>query len=218
MPRSVPTAARSLSSETTTCTWWTSPVRAERALTTGGTETLRHGVADWVYFEEIYNRRWPGFWWSPDSKRIALMEYDDAPVGTLTMLNDTSSPRKVEQNKYPRAGEPNPKVRLGIVDAGGGAVRWADLSGYSSGAFLISQVGWWADSKAALRLHPGPDPDLARPGEGSRRAPVTEAGTAVPRCDEGLDRRSRSDRLSQGRHVPLDQRARRLEAHVSLRA
>lgn len=122
---------------------------AERALTTGGTETVRHGVADWVYFEEIYNRRWQGYWWSPDSQRIALMEYDDTPVGTLTILNDTMSPRKVERNRYPRAGEPNPRVRLGIVDAGGGAVRWADLSGYSPGAFLISRVGWWNDGKTA---------------------------------------------------------------------
>ena len=121
----------------------------ERALTSGGAENLRHGIADWVYFEEIFNRHWPAFWWSPDSKRIALMEFDDATVGTLTMLDDTRSPRKVEQNKYPRSGEPNPRVRLGIVDAGGGAVRWADLSGYSSDAFLISQVAWWPDSSAA---------------------------------------------------------------------
>ena len=81
----------------------------ERALTTGGTETLRHGIADWVYFEEIFNRHWPAFSWSPDSKRIALMEFDDAPVGMLTMLDDRSSPRKVEQNKYPRSGEPIPR-------------------------------------------------------------------------------------------------------------
>ena len=73
-------------------------------------------IADWVYFEEIFNRRWPAFWWSPDSKRIAFMEFDDAGVGTLTMLDDTQEPRKVEQNKYPRSGEPNPKVRLGIVE------------------------------------------------------------------------------------------------------
>ncbi len=121
----------------------------ERALSTGGTETLRHGIADWVYFEEIFNRHWRAFWWSPDSKRIALMEFDDSPVKTLTMLNETTSPRTVEQNRYPCAGEPNPKVRLGIVDAGGGSVRWADLAGYSSEAFLISQVGWWPDSSSA---------------------------------------------------------------------
>jgi dipeptidyl aminopeptidase/acylaminoacyl peptidase len=121
----------------------------ERALTSGGTGILRHGIADWVYFEEIFNRHWPAFWWSPDSKRLALMEFDDSSVGALTMLDDTHSPRKVEQNKYPRAGEPNPRVRIGIVDAGGGPVRWADLAEYSSEAFLISQVGWWADSTSA---------------------------------------------------------------------
>ena len=71
------------------------------------------------------------------------------PCGLLTMLNDTSSPRKVEQNKYPRSGEPNPKVRFGIVDAGGGSVRWADLSDYSAETFLISHVGWWPDSSSA---------------------------------------------------------------------
>jgi dipeptidyl aminopeptidase/acylaminoacyl peptidase len=120
----------------------------DRALSSGGSDTLLHGIADWVYYEEIFNRHWPAIWWSPDSKRIAFMEFDDAPVGRLTMLDDTTSPRKVEENKYPRAGEPNPKVRIGIVDVAGGPVRWADLSSYSSESLLVSEVGWWADSSA----------------------------------------------------------------------
>src|SRR5262249_24822959 len=53
---------------------------AERALTTGGSDRQRHGQADWVYFEEIFNRRWKAFWWSPDSKRIALLDIDDRQV------------------------------------------------------------------------------------------------------------------------------------------
>jgi len=120
----------------------------ERALTTGGRDTLRHGEADWVYFEEIFNRSWSAYWWSPDSKRIAFMEFEDDEVGTLTMLDDTKPARKVEVNKYPRAGEPNPRVRLGVVDAQGGPVEWADLSEYSAQAFLISHVGWLPDSSA----------------------------------------------------------------------
>ncbi|APW63002.1 DPP IV N-terminal domain-containing protein [Paludisphaera borealis] len=120
----------------------------ERALTTGGRDTLRHGEADWVYFEEIFNRSWSAFWWSPDSKKIAFMEFEDAEVGTLTMLDDTESPRKVEVNKYPRAGEPNPRVKLGVVGSQGGPIAWADLSEYSAEAFLISDVGWWPDSSA----------------------------------------------------------------------
>ena len=121
----------------------------ERAVTNGGSEILRRAVADWVYFEEIFNRNWSAFWWSPDSRRIALMEFDDSAVETLTMLNDTVEPRQVEVNRYPRAGSPNPKVRVGIADVGGGPVRWLDLSEYSAEAFLVSRVGWWPDSSAA---------------------------------------------------------------------
>ncbi|AMV38957.1 DPP IV N-terminal domain-containing protein [Planctomyces sp. SH-PL62] len=122
----------------------------ERALTTGGTDALRRGRADWVYFEEIFNRSWTAHWWSPDSQRIAFLEFDDAEVGTLTMLHDEESPRRVEVNRYPRAGEPNPRVRLGIVPAQGGPVQWADLSSYSAEAFLISGVSWRPDSRSAF--------------------------------------------------------------------
>jgi dipeptidyl-peptidase-4 len=125
--------------------------QAERRLTTGGREDLRHGQADWIYFEEIWNRRWPSFWWSPDSKRLAFMEFDDAGVPYHTVLDDASSgtARNVEQTHYPRSGEANPKVRLGIVGGLGGTVQWADLSDYSPTSSLISEVGWWPDSSAA---------------------------------------------------------------------
>jgi dipeptidyl-peptidase 4 len=123
----------------------------ERRLSAGGTNELRHGHASWVYFEEIFNRHWPAFWWSPDSKQLAFLEFDDSAVPLHTVLNDVSSPtaREVEETRYPRAGEPNPKVRLGIVAATGGAVQWADLSAYSPESSLISEVGWWPDGRSA---------------------------------------------------------------------
>lgn len=123
---------------------------APRALTEGGSTDLRRGRADWVYFEEIFDRSWSAYWWSPDSRRIAFMEFDDAQVPTLTMLHDEESPRQVEVNRYPRSGESNPKVRLGVVAAEGGPVQWADLSGYSADASLISGVFWKPDSSAVL--------------------------------------------------------------------
>ncbi len=122
----------------------------ERALTEGGSTDLRRGRADWVYFEEIFNRSWSAYWWSPDSRRIAFLEFDDAEVPTLTMLHDEDDPRRVEVNRYPRSGEPNPKVRLGIVAAEGGPVQWADLSDYSADSSLISGVFWRPDSRAVL--------------------------------------------------------------------
>lgn len=123
--------------------------QTERALTTGGTESLLHGKADWVYFEEIFNRNSQAYWWSPDSKRIALLEFDDSPVQPHAVVRDADTKRVLEQTPYPRVGEPNPNVRLGLVTVAGGPVRWADLASYLAGSILISEVGWWPDGNAA---------------------------------------------------------------------
>ena len=73
----------------------------EHRLTTGGRDDLRHGHADWVYYEEIFNRRWPAFWWSPDSKQLAFMEFDDAGVPFHTVIDDTASTQKRGKNPLP---------------------------------------------------------------------------------------------------------------------
>jgi dipeptidyl-peptidase-4 len=61
-----------------------------RALTTDGGETISNGEADWVYFEEVYGRRWKAFSWSPDSSVIVLMQFDNAPVNEFTVVNNTT--------------------------------------------------------------------------------------------------------------------------------
>ncbi|HEV3121815.1 MAG TPA: S9 family peptidase, partial [Isosphaeraceae bacterium] len=121
----------------------------ERALTTGGTDLVRNAKADWVYFEEVYNRNSRSYWWSPDSHYLAFLQFDDNPVRTHTVLNDAvGNRRSVEATPYPRSGEPNPRVRLGVVSAAGGPVRWADLDAYLDGEFIITEVGFWPDSQA----------------------------------------------------------------------
>lgn len=122
---------------------------SELALTTGGSDLVRHGKADWVYYEEIFSRNWKTFWWSPDSRHLAFLECDDRPIGSHVVLNDIRSPRAVESTPYPKSGEPNPHVRLGIVPAAGGSVAWADLSDYTRDSFLISGVGWFGDGRSA---------------------------------------------------------------------
>ncbi len=57
--------------------------QTERALTTDGSAAIFNGKADWVYFEEIYNRNHQAFWWSPDSSRIVFLRFDDTPVRKL---------------------------------------------------------------------------------------------------------------------------------------
>lgn len=119
----------------------------ERALTGGGSASLRRGEADWVYFEEVFNRNWKAYWWSPDGSRVAFLEFDDAPVGDHALLDDSASRRQVERTPYPRAGEPNPRVRVGVTTVGGGPVRFADLADYSEGSYLVTDVGWWPDGR-----------------------------------------------------------------------
>ena len=121
----------------------------QHALTSGGTESVRRGEADWVYREEIFNRSGKAYWWSADAKNIAFLEFDDTPVPVHTVMNDGASPRKIEPTPYPRAGEANPRVRLGISAINGKDLKWADLSDYPPDSTLISHVGWWPDGRTA---------------------------------------------------------------------
>ena len=120
--------------------------RRERALTTDGDAATRNGQLDWVYQEEIYGRdNFRGYWWSPDSARIAYLQLDDAPVPNFTIVDHIAYHPDVEVWDYPKAGDPNPRVRLGVVRSAGGATSWMDLEQYEPSSPLIVNVGWSPD-------------------------------------------------------------------------
>ncbi len=121
--------------------------KKERRLTADGAELIRNGKADWVYFEEVFDRKWKAYWWSPAGTQLAFLRTDDNGVPKATVLDHTRIRPLVEITPYPRAGDPNPQVRLGIAPIADGPVRWADLSGYAKQPFLITSVGWLPDSK-----------------------------------------------------------------------
>jgi dipeptidyl-peptidase-4 len=111
-------------------------------LTRDGSPTLLNGELDWVYPEEL--DLGTAFWWSPDSRRVAYMQFDTAreflyPHAALTGLRAIAEPER-----YPQAGSPNADVHIGVVDAQGGATRWMDL-GDPRGA-LFARVYWTPDS------------------------------------------------------------------------
>jgi dipeptidyl aminopeptidase/acylaminoacyl peptidase len=121
--------------------------QTERALTTDGTGVISNAKADWVYFEEIFNRSWKAYWWSPDSKSLAFLRFDDTNVPKFTVLDHTQRQQQVEVTPYPKAGAPNPVVKLGLVSVGGGPVRWVDLGGYSETSSLVIRAGFTPDSE-----------------------------------------------------------------------
>jgi dipeptidyl-peptidase-4 len=118
--------------------------RGERALTTDGGRDVLNGKLDWVYQEEVYGRgQFRAHWWSPDSSAIAFLRLDEKNVPRYTLVDDAADPIEVEVEHYPRAGDPNPAVRLGIVRAAGGPVVWMDASRYPAD-ILIVDVSWGA--------------------------------------------------------------------------
>jgi dipeptidyl aminopeptidase/acylaminoacyl peptidase/murein tripeptide amidase MpaA len=121
--------------------------QTERPLTTDGSGLISNGRADWVYFEEIFHRTRQAYWWSPDSSRLAFLRYDDTPVHTFTVIDQIPTRQIVEVTPYPKAGDPNPRVQLGTVSVGGGAIHWADLGGYSETGSLLLRAGWTPDAR-----------------------------------------------------------------------
>ena len=119
----------------------------ERALTTDGGGLISNGQADWVYYEEIFGRHEQAYWWSPDSSAIVFLQFDDRPVHEFTVVNNTGKKQKVEETPYPRAGEPNPNIRIGVVTTAGGPVRWIEMDNYLEGTYLVTAAGWMPDSK-----------------------------------------------------------------------
>lgn len=101
--------------------------KKEIQLTFDGTDVILNGYASWVYYEEILGRatRYKSFWWSPDSKKIAYMRMDESKVPMFPIYSEEGQYGFIEETRYPKAGDNNPEVKIGIVNADGGNTIWA---------------------------------------------------------------------------------------------
>ena len=108
----------------------------ETRLTSDGSDVILNGYASWVYYEEIFGRpsRYRAFWWSPDSRKIGFYRFDNSQVPMFPIYSafanpaaaasQSQSPRvtdlalggSLSETRYPKAGQTNPQVRIGIVD------------------------------------------------------------------------------------------------------
>ena len=96
----------------------------ERRLTTDGSETIINGTTDWVYEEELDLR--DAWRWSPDGTRIAFWQFDQSGVPQFPMLDYMQVYADPAMLRYPKAGAPNSRVRLGVVALDGGGIGWID--------------------------------------------------------------------------------------------
>ena len=121
--------------------------RRERALTRDGNDKIFNGRLDWVYQEELYGRgNFGAYWWSPDSNKIAFLRLDERPVPEYPVVDHIPLEQRLELTAYPKAGDPNPIVKLGLADVVGGDIRWVDTYKYLPEDLLIVRVGWFPDS------------------------------------------------------------------------
>ena len=124
--------------------------KKETRLTTDGSDVILNGYASWVYTEEILGRRsqYRSFWWSPDSKQLAFFRTDDSPVPVFTITDGPGQHGYLETVRYPKVGDKNPEVKVGIVEPAGGNIVWADFNPKDDQYF--GQPYWKPDGKSLL--------------------------------------------------------------------
>lgn len=118
-------------------------------LTSDGTDVILNGYASWVYYEEIFGRpsRYKAFWWSPDSRKLAFYRFDNSAVEMFPIYSPYGAKGgSLSETRYPLAGDPNPSVRIGIIDlASPDKIVWADFDENEDQYF--GTPFWGADSK-----------------------------------------------------------------------
>ena len=119
----------------------------ETRLTDDGTDLILNGYASWVYYEEILGRpsRYRAFWWSPDSRKIGFYRFDNSEVPLFPIYSAFANPKaasvqyqspsvtdlgiggSLSETRYPKCGQTNPQVRIGIVNLDDNETVWADF-------------------------------------------------------------------------------------------
>jgi len=120
------------------------PSKAETRLTTDGSTTVVNGALSWVYWEEVFNHQEAGYWWSPDSSAIAFLRTDETGIDEVGFQQYATAVPAVVTQRYPKAGNKNPAVRLGIADLSTGKTDWMDPAGFE----YVLDVRWLPDSRA----------------------------------------------------------------------
>ncbi len=120
--------------------------KAATRLTATGTDTLRNGTLDWVYEEELSNRRGRAFAWSPDSRSIAYLRLDGGRVPEYPIVDFLPPNGALTRQRYPNAGDPNaiPSIRVVSLDG-------RETAGYApvpDDVLISPEISWTADSAA----------------------------------------------------------------------
>ena len=100
-----------------------------------------NGAPDWVYEEEFGFAQ--GFYWSPDSKKIAYYRFDESDVKEFNMQMTEGLYMQDYKFKYPKAGEDNSIVEVFVYDLASGETKKMD-TGKETDIYL-PRIKWTQD-------------------------------------------------------------------------
>ena len=107
-------------------------------------DNILNGEVDWVYEEELDLHS--NYFWSPDGKHIAYMQMNETQVPEYPITDLILDHPTVDNQKYPYAGDPNPEVRVGVIDSNGGRTHWVNIAGLTGkqnkSDYYIPRFGW----------------------------------------------------------------------------
>ena len=136
---------------------------------------ILNGEVDWVYAEELAVRS--NYFWSPEGREILFLQLDESRVPTYPITDWLPTHPRVEQEKYPQPGDPNPSARLGVVSSNGGKMRWIKLTDDDDA--YIPRFGWiredWAWAEVLNRKQDALDLYFIDAKSGKSRKVLTES-------------------------------------------
>lgn len=120
-----------------------------RALTDDAEDTLTNAVAEFIAQEEM--GRATGYWWSPDGDSIAFLQVDESAIEPSERYEVAGDRIEIIEQRYPYAGTPNVRYRLGVVELesgdGSGDIDWIPVSDtpFEDQDIYIPRVKWLPD-------------------------------------------------------------------------
>ena len=123
-----------------------------RQITYGARGTGKtNGLAEYIAQEEMH--RMSGFWWSRDGSHIAFAEVDETHIPVYRIVHqgrDDTGATAQEDHRYPFSGQPNARVRLGVVSVTGGEPVWMDLGDDED--IYLARVDWMPGGALAVQI------------------------------------------------------------------
>lgn len=114
----------------------------ETQLTNDAKPALYNGRFGWAYEEEFgLAQAWE---WSPDSKFIAFWQSDERQVPIYKLTDYKGFDEKFDSLPYPRVGDQNPTVRIGVIELANRKKEWMNVDlgdGYIPRIYWTSQAG-----------------------------------------------------------------------------